>query len=225
MSSNNAHVTDNWYIHLSAWNNRIAMRLLLWCSAAISRAGVLARGRTRERIEGIGRFLHNFALSIGRRETARLMADPHILKQALAETLGLTVFMTLTVVWTLLSIYGFLLIPLLQVLVLVVVLTLLFTHLIYLLALSGDIYQQRKDEGQRQATHQASATTLRFVGFVLVVLSLCLAFMPEWRGWVAIDLAVLVLLSRAVYLSSLAYLRWSSLAFIPLQDELLEQAR
>jgi hypothetical protein len=210
---------ENWYTRLGGWDNRIYARLLSWLAAGTSMLATLCRGKTRAKIEGAACLLRNLALSVARPEAARLMASPQLLKKALIETVGFTALITLVAVWTLLSVYGFLTIAVVPVTVLVVVLCFLFTQLINLLALSGDMYQQSQDEGQRLIAHQASATTLRVVGCVLVALSLCLAFLPGWRTWVAIDLSALALFARMFYLARLTQLRWAALALVELEDE------
>src|SRR5258707_9419484 len=178
---------ESWYARLSGWNNRIIARLLLWLAGGIGLLARLWRGKKRDWIEGAARFCRNLALYIVQPETIRLMASLLLLKKVLVEAVGFTALLTLVVAWTLLSVYGFLTIALVPVTLLVIVLCLLFTHLIYLLAMSSDVYQQQQDESQRQSAHQASATTLRFVVALLVALSLCLALLPDWRAWVAID--------------------------------------
>ena len=170
-------------------------------------------------MESGARFLLDLATYIVQPETIRVMASTQLLRRALLETVAFTVLLTLAVVWTLLSVYGFLVIALVPVTLLVIALCLLFTHLIYLLALSSDIYQSQPDEGQRLFTYQASTTTLRIIGWLLVVLSLGLALVPGWRAWAAIDLGVLVLLARIIYLARLAQLRWSAFASLPLEEE------
>jgi hypothetical protein len=218
-------VTDNWYVRLNMWNNRIGARLVFWVAACVSWFARFCRGEARERIEALTRFCRNLARYIARPETARLMASPGLLGLALVETCGFTVLLTLATAGTLISIYGFLVIDIIPVLLLVIVLTFVFTHLIYLLALSGDVYQKRQDENQRRLAHQASAAALRFMGGVLTALSLCLALLPAWRAWVAIDLSVLLLLARLLYLARLAQLRWSVLALASFEDEDMEPAR
>ncbi|HEY0753290.1 MAG TPA: hypothetical protein VGD98_04960 [Ktedonobacteraceae bacterium] len=211
--------TENAYVRLNSWNNRLGARILLWLALGASRFAGLWQGSTRARIEGVATFCRNLARYIMLPETARLMASPELLRQTLVEACGFTFLLTLTISWTLLSVYDFLEIALVPVLLLVVVLCLLFSHLIYLLALSGDVYQRSQDEGQRQCSHQASADTLRIVGFFVVAFSLCLAFLPGWRTWVAIDLAALLLLARLLYLARLAQLRWAMLTLVSLEDE------
>lgn len=216
---------NNWYVRLNTWNNRIGARLLLWLAACVSWFARPWRGRTQARIEAAARFCRNLARYIVRPETARLMASPSLLGPALVETCGFTALLALTVAGTLLSIYGFLVIAIIPVLLLVILLTFAFTHLIYLLALSGDVYQKHQDESQRQFAHQASAAVLRFTGWVLAAFSLCLALLPAWRAWVAIDLSALLLLARLLYLARLAQLRWSVLALASFEDEEVELAR
>jgi hypothetical protein len=216
-------VADNWYVRLNIWDNRIGARLLLWLAACISWFARFWRGGARARIEAAASFCRNLARYIVQPETARLMASPGLLGLALLETCGFAMLLTLATAGTLLSIYGFLVIEIIPVLLLVLVLTLVFTHLIYLLALSGDVYQKRQDEGQIRLAHQASAAVLRFLGWMLAALSLCLALLPAWRAWVAIDLSVLLLLARLFYLARLVQLRWSALALASFEDQAQER--
>lgn len=218
-SSNPNKVPESYYVRLNGWNNRVYTYLLNWLAAGLARVALLWRGKTRQRFEGTARFLRNLAFYIGRPETARLMAEPQFLRQAVGETLWLASLIAVVTVWTFLSVYGFMLIPLIPATLLVAALTFLITHLLYLLALSGDAYRGVQDEGQRQVAYQASSFALRFAGGILIVLSLCLAFVAAWRTWAAIDLSLLVLATRVIYLARLAHLRWAVLAIIPLEDE------
>jgi len=210
---------DNWYVRLNSWDNRIGARLLLWLAAGMGGFAGMWRGKARVRIEGMARFCRNLAQYIVQPEIARLIASPDLLKKTLMEAVGFTFLLVLATTWTLLSVYGYLDLNLIAIVLLVAIFSLLFTNLINLLAISGDAYQQFPDESQRQLSHQASAATLRVVGFVLVVLSLCLAWMPGWRAWAALDLSILVLLARLIYLTRLAQLRWAALALVSLEDE------
>lgn len=218
-SSDLKNGTESPYIRLSGWNNRISARLLAWLAASIARLGMLWQGKKRTRFEAAARFLRILARYIAQPEAARLLANPQLLKSALTETLWFTILITLVTVWTLMSVYGFVVIPILPLILLVIALSFLFTQLINLLALSGDIYQQAQDEGQRLCAYQASTATLRFAGCVLVVLSFCLVFVPAWRTWTPIELSALVLVTRTVYLARLAQLRWSALLFVQGEDE------
>lgn len=206
------------YARVSGWNNRIIASLLTWlaaCLAWIARAG---RGGVRTRLEGAASFCRNLARYIVQPATLSQMASPHLLKRAVLESVGLTILLTLAVVWTLLSVYNYLTIALVPVTLLVVVLCLIFTHLIYLLALSSDIYQPHQDEAQRLFARQASTMTLRVAGWLLIILCLGLALFPGWRTWVAIELGALILLARMLYLARLSHLRWSAFALLDLLE-------
>jgi hypothetical protein len=210
---------ENWYTRTSGWNNHIYARLLTGLAVYTSGLANIWRGSGKNRLTELARFQRNLARYIDQPAAARLLADPQLLKQSLLEATGFTVLLALLITWTLLSIYGFLVIPIIPIILLVVALSLLFTQLLNLLALSGDIYQKSRDEGQRQSAFQASSTTLRLTGFCLIALSLVLAFIPAWRAWSAIDLGVLVLFARLVYLARLLQLRWSALALVELEEE------
>lgn len=209
---------DNWYVRMNAWNNRIIARLLVRLAVGASGLGRLLPGRARAHMEDTARFCRNLAGVIDRPEIARLMASPGLLAKFMVETFGFSFLLTQVTTWTLLSIFGFLTIDLLPVLLLVLLFSLAFAHLIYLLVISGDVYQRPQDESQRQYAHQASADTLRVVMVFLVVLSLALAFVPTWRIWAALDLGALLLLARLVYLTRLAQLRWTTLALVEMEE-------
>ncbi|HVU69165.1 MAG TPA: hypothetical protein VHD63_18685 [Ktedonobacteraceae bacterium] len=213
----------NWYTRLNGWNNHVIARLLNWLALGLDGLARAGRGGVRTRMEGAARFCRNLARYIVQPATLSLMASPDLLKRALLESVGLTMLLTLAVVWTLLSVYGYLTIAVVPVTLLVVVLCLVFTHLIYLLALSSDIYQPHEDEAQRLFARQASSMTLRVVGWLLIALCLGLALLPGWRTWVAIDLGILILLARMLYLARLAHLRWSAFALLDLLEEASER--
>lgn len=210
---------DNWYVRMNAWSNRMNARLLVWLAIGVSGLGRLLPVRARARMENMARFCRNLAGVVDRPEIARRMASPSLLAKSMIETASFSFLLTLVTTWTLLSVFGLLTIDLLPVLLLVLLLSLVFAHLLYLLAISGDVYQRPQDESQRQSAHQASADTLRVVMAFLVMLSLILAFVPAWRVWAALDLGALLLVARLVYLTRLAQLRWTTLALIEMEDE------
>ena len=97
-----------------------------------------------------------------------------------------------------------------------VVFVYIFSVVVNLLLLSGDIYSKQKDELQRVVSQQAGGFVLPLTVVCLVGLFLCYLFFPGSRDLAALHLALLLVVVRIAYLFKLLSLRWQALGMVEL---------